>query len=140
MWNWANAVSGMFLQTGNMSEKSVGYTTIGGDLMGCLAPIANLPKTVVNYLLEYLQDTHPMDGIARTVAIPASAELAPDQEDERDLMPYPVLDAHIALQIGEKYTPAEAAEIAAAMFPAVAIPASIAPGRALPQPVYAIDL
>ena len=121
MWNWANAVSGMFLQTGNMSEKSVGYTTIGGDLMGCLAPIANLPKTVVNYLLEYLQDTHPMDGIARTVAIPASAELAPDQEDERDLMPYPVLDAHIALQIGEKYTPAEAAEIAAAMFPAVAI-------------------
>ncbi|MBL9008311.1 MAG: NAD(+) synthase [Myxococcales bacterium] len=118
MWNWANAVSGMFLQTGNMSEKAVGYTTIGGDLMGCLAPIANLPKTVVNYLLDYLLETQKLDGIARTIAIPASAELAPNQEDERDLMPYPVLDAHIALQVGEKYLPEEAAQITAVMFPA----------------------
>ena len=120
MWNWANAVSGMFLQTGNMSEKAVGYTTIGGDLMGCLAPIANLPKTVVNYLLDYLLQTQGLDGIARTIAIPASAELAPDQEDERDLMPYPVLDAHIALQVGEKYMPEEAAQITGAMFPSFA--------------------
>ena len=119
MWNWANAVSGMFLQTGNMSEKAVGYTTIGGDLMGCLAPIANLPKTVVNYLLDYLLETQKLDGIARTIAIPASAELAPDQEDERDLMPYPVLDAHIALQVGEKYLPDEAAQVTAAMFPTI---------------------
>ena len=28
MWNWSNAVSGLFLQTGNMSEKAAGYTTI----------------------------------------------------------------------------------------------------------------
>ena len=118
MWNWANAVSGMFLQTGNMSEKAVGYTTIGGDLMGCIAPIANLPKTVVNYLLDYLLDTQGLDGIRRTIAIPASAELAPNQEDERDLMPYPVLDAHIALQIGERSDPIEAAPIVATMFPA----------------------
>ena len=32
MWNWANTSAGLFLQTGNMSEKAVGYTTIGGDL------------------------------------------------------------------------------------------------------------
>jgi NAD+ synthase (glutamine-hydrolysing) len=32
-------------------------------------------------------------------------------------MPYPVLDAHIALQIGEKFEPAEAAPVIAAMFP-----------------------
>ena len=37
-----------------MSEKAVGYTTIGGDLEGALAVIANVPKTVVNYLLDYL--------------------------------------------------------------------------------------
>jgi NAD+ synthase (glutamine-hydrolysing) len=107
MWNWSNAVSGMWLQTGNMSEKAVGYTTIGGDLMGCLAPIANLPKTVVNYLLDYLLQTENLDGIRKTLAIPASAELAPGQEDERDLMPYPVLDACIALHVGEKLDPAE---------------------------------
>jgi NAD+ synthase (glutamine-hydrolysing) len=27
MWNWANSAQGMWLQTGNMSEKAVGYTT-----------------------------------------------------------------------------------------------------------------
>ncbi|MFM8594968.1 MAG: NAD(+) synthase, partial [Chloroflexota bacterium] len=31
MWNWSNTSGGLFLQTGNMSEKAVGYTTIGGD-------------------------------------------------------------------------------------------------------------
>src|SRR5205823_4854923 len=54
MWTWANSVGGLFLQTSNMSEKAVGYTTIGGDLEGALAVIANVPKTVVNYLLDYL--------------------------------------------------------------------------------------
>nr|MBP9113664.1 NAD(+) synthase [Polyangiaceae bacterium] len=32
MWNWSNSAAGLFLQTSNMSEKSVGYTTIGGDM------------------------------------------------------------------------------------------------------------
>lgn len=117
MWNWSNAAAGLFVQTGNMSEKAVGYTTIGGDLMGCLAPIANLPKTVVNYLLDYLLETQGLESIRQTLAIPASAELAPNQEDERDLMPYPVLDAHIALQVGNRMDPPEAAQVVSQMFP-----------------------
>ena len=36
MWNWSNSTAGLFLQTGNMSEKAVGYTTVGGDLEGGL--------------------------------------------------------------------------------------------------------
>lgn len=117
MWNWSNATAGLFLQTGNMSEKAVGYTTVGGDLMGCLAPISNLPKTVVNYLLDYLLETDNLDGIRKTIAIPASAELAPNQEDERDLMPYPVLDACLALLLAEKLEPVEAAAALGSMFP-----------------------
>lgn len=117
MWNWSNAVGGLFLQTGNMSEKAVGYTTVGGDLMGGLAPIANLPKTVVNYLLDYLLDTQHLDGIRETIKLPASAELAPDQEDERDLMPYPVLDACIALYCSEKLSPQEIATVLPQLFP-----------------------
>ena len=65
MWNWSNTVGGLFLQTGNMSEKAVGYTTIGGDLMGALAVIANVPKTVVMYLLDYLLEKHGYEGIAQ---------------------------------------------------------------------------
>ncbi len=117
MWNWSNATAGLFLQTGNMSEKAVGYTTIGGDLMGCIAPIANLPKTVVNYLLDYWLEKEPLPGIAATIAIPATAELAENQEDERDLMPFPVLDSCFALYAGEKLPPDEIAEVLCLMFP-----------------------
>jgi len=45
----SNSSGGLFLQTGNMSEKAVGYTTVGGDLEGALSIISNVPKTVVTF-------------------------------------------------------------------------------------------
>jgi NAD+ synthase (glutamine-hydrolysing) len=116
MWSWSNSAAGLFLQTSNMSEKAVGYTTIGGDLEGALAVIANLPKTVVNYLLDYLLETTGSEAIRLTLVKPPSAELAEDMEDERDLMPFPILDACFALYAGEKMTPDEVAEALKAMF------------------------
>jgi NAD+ synthase (glutamine-hydrolysing) len=117
MWTWSNAAAGLFLQTSNMSEKAVGYTTIGGDMEGALSVIANVPKTVVNDLLDYLYETTRHEGIRLTLEKPASAELADDQEDEKDLMPFPVLDACFALYAGEKMAPREVAEVLAVMFP-----------------------
>lgn len=117
MWNWSNAARALFLQTSNMSEKAVGYTTIGGDMEGALSPIANLPKTLVNALLAHLAAKTGSAAIAATVAIPASAELAPGQEDEKDLMPYPVLDACLALLIGERLTEQDAVSVLLSMFP-----------------------
>jgi NAD+ synthase (glutamine-hydrolysing) len=120
MWTWANAAGGLFLQTSNMSEKSVGYTTIGGDMEGALSVIANVPKTVVNYLLDYLLETLPegrRDGIRLTLRKPATAELADDMEDEKDLMPFPVLDACFALYAGEKMSEEETFVALRAMFP-----------------------
>lgn len=117
MWNWANTSGGLFLQTGNMSEKAVGYTTIGGDLMGALAVISNLPKTVVMYLLDYLQAKHGYQGIAAVTARPAGPELAPNQVGEDELMPFPVLDACFHLFAGEKLGPAEVVEVVATLFP-----------------------
>ncbi len=107
MWNWANATGAMWLQTSNMSEKAVGYTTIGGDMMGAYSLIANLPKTVLIELLGYLARTRGWKGVKDVLATTASAELAPNQEDERDLMPFPVLDACFALFAGEKLEPRE---------------------------------
>ena len=34
MWSLSNSLRGLWIQTSNMSEKAVGYTTIGGDMMG----------------------------------------------------------------------------------------------------------
>src|SRR6185436_3715250 len=84
MWTWANSAAGLFLQTSNMSEKAVGYTTIGGDLEGALSVIANVPKTVVNYLLDYLLETTGSEAIRLTLKKAPSAELADNQEDEKD--------------------------------------------------------
>ncbi len=117
MWNWSNSASGLFLQTSNMSEKAVGYTTIGGDMEGALSVIANVPKTVVNYLLDYLLETTGSEGIRLTLVKPASAELADNQEDERDLMPFPVLDACFSLYAGEKMAPDEVAVALRSIFP-----------------------
>lgn len=117
MWNWANSSGGLFLQTGNMSEKAVGYTTIGGDLMGALAVISNLPKTVVMYLLAYLDEKHGYQGIKAVTARPAGPELAFNQVGEEELMPFPILDACFHLFAGEKLGPSDVVAAVTALFP-----------------------
>jgi NAD+ synthase (glutamine-hydrolysing) len=117
MWTWANSAGGLFLQTSNMSEKAVGYVTIGGDGEGALSVIANVPKTVVNVLLDWLYERTRAEGIRLTLLKPASAELADDQEDERELMPFPVLDACFALFVGERMGPDEVTQALSAVFP-----------------------
>ena len=119
MWNWSNSSGGLFLQTGNMSEKAVGYTTIGGDLMGALAVIANVPKTVVMYLLDYLREKTGYEGIKKVLAKPAGPELAHNQVGEEELMPFPILDACFYLFAGEKLVPSELVQALSAMFPEV---------------------
>jgi NAD+ synthase (glutamine-hydrolysing) len=92
MLNWANNVGGLLLVTSNLSEAAVGYTTTGGDNQGGYSPIANLPKTLVSRLLDYIAGRDGIAAMQNVLTLPPSAELAPDQEDERDLMPYAILD------------------------------------------------
>lgn len=117
MWNWANTSGGLFLQTGDMSEKAVGYTTIGGDLEGALSVIANVPKTVVIALLERLHTRFGFAGIAGTLATEPGPELADNQQAENELMPFPILDACLHLYAGEKMSPGEMAEALKGLFP-----------------------
>lgn len=109
MWNWANTSGALFLQTGDMSEKAVGYTTIGGDLEGSLSVIANVPKTVVEALLRRLLVRFGFAGIDTTLATAPGPELKDAQVAERELMPFPVLDACLHLYAGEKMAAAEVA-------------------------------
>ncbi|MBI4121205.1 MAG: NAD(+) synthase [Parcubacteria group bacterium] len=107
MWNWANSAGGLVLQMSNMSEKAVGYTTVGGDLSGGYSLIGNVPKTIVIELLRYIGERHHIAIAKELLATKASAELARGQADEDDLMPFPVLDACFALFAGEKMSPKE---------------------------------
>jgi NAD+ synthase (glutamine-hydrolysing) len=117
MWNWANSSGALFLQTGDMSEKAVGYTTMGGDLEGALSVIANVPKTVVVALLEHLHRRFGFEGIAQTLATDPGPELADAQVAERELMPFEVLDACLHLYAGEKMSPDEVETALASLFP-----------------------
>ncbi len=119
MWSWANTAGGLFLQTGDMSEKAVGYTTIGGDLEGALSVIANIPKTVVVALLERFHRLYGFEGVAQTLATAPGPELAAAQVAEDELMPFPVLDACLHLYAGEKLAPSEVAVALTALFPDV---------------------
>ena len=92
MLNWANNERGLLLVTSNLSEAAVGYTTTGGDNQGGYSPIANVPKTIVTALLERIAARDNVAALTGVLALPPSAELAPNQTDEADLMPYIVLD------------------------------------------------
>ncbi|MFO0588271.1 MAG: NAD(+) synthase [Polyangiaceae bacterium] len=117
MWNWANTSGALFLQTGNMSEKALGYTTVGGDLEGCFSVIANLPKTVVIALIERLYERFGFPGIRATLDTTAGPELDANQSGEAELMPFEVLDACLYLYGAEKLSTSEVAEALPSLFP-----------------------
>ncbi|HCC23876.1 TPA: NAD(+) synthase [Candidatus Falkowbacteria bacterium] len=105
MWNIANAIGFLWLQTGNMSEKATGYTTIGGDMMGGFSLISNAYKSVIILLLHHLQLMFGWQGLKLLNHSRPSAELADGQSDEADLMPFEVLDNCIELLAGQKKMP-----------------------------------
>ena len=75
----AQMVGGVFTCNGNKSEATVGYCTIGGDLMGFLAPIMDLWKHQVYDLCKWhnenIRDIIPQE----TLDMIPSAELSADQ-------------------------------------------------------------
>jgi NAD+ synthase (glutamine-hydrolysing) len=117
MWNWSNTSGALFLQTGNMSEKALGYTTVGGDLEGAFSVIANLPKTVVIALIDRLYRRFGFEGIRMTLGTTAGPELADNQSGEDELMPFEVLDACLHLYGLEKLAPDEVARALVSVFP-----------------------
>jgi NAD+ synthase (glutamine-hydrolysing) len=119
MWNWANTAGALFLQTSDMSEKAVGYTTIGGDVEGGLSVIANVPKTVVIALLGHLHARFRFEGIRLTLETTPGPELEERQAAEEELMPFPILDACLHLYAGEKLSPDEMADALPSLFPDV---------------------
>jgi len=97
----ANKFGYLLLSTGNKSEMAVGYCTLYGDMNGGLAVIADVPKTRVFSLCQWLNS----EGVGKTLlnsqqeiipvnilSKPPSAELKPGQVDQDSLPPYDVLD------------------------------------------------
>ena len=88
----SNKFGALVLSTGNKSELAVGYCTLYGDMVGGLAVISDVPKTLVYRLSAYVNSRGPFIPLA-TIEKPPSAELRADQKDSDSLPPYDVLDA-----------------------------------------------
>lgn len=88
----SNKFGAIVLSTGNKSELGVGYCTLYGDMVGGLAVISDVPKTLVYRLSHYVNSQHPVIPQA-SLEKPPSAELRPGQKDSDTLPPYEILDA-----------------------------------------------
>jgi NAD+ synthase/NAD+ synthase (glutamine-hydrolysing) len=88
----SNKFNAIVLSTGNKSELAVGYCTLYGDMVGGLAVISDVPKTLVYRISRYVNSLRPVIPQA-SLEKPPSAELRPDQKDSDSLPPYEVLDA-----------------------------------------------
>ena len=88
----SNKLGAIVLSTGNKSELGVGYCTLYGDMVGGLAVISDVPKTLVYRLARYV-NSHRAVIPQTTIDKPPSAELRPDQKDSDSLPPYEILDA-----------------------------------------------
>lgn len=114
-WMLANLQGALLLATSNRSEAAVGYATMDGDTCGGVSPIAGIDKAFLRSWLRWLQVTGPI-GSGNIPALSAvnqltpTAELRPpeaEQTDEKDLMPYPVLDAVERAAIRDGRSPRE---------------------------------
>ena len=89
----ANKFNALVLTTGNKSEVAVGYCTLYGDMVGGLAVISDVPKTMVYRLSRFINQRAGRAVIPdSSLTKPPSAELRPDQKDSDSLPPYEVLD------------------------------------------------
>jgi NAD+ synthase (glutamine-hydrolysing) len=106
----SNKFGALVLSTGNKSELAVGYCTLYGDMVGGLAVISDVPKTLVYQLSAYVNSRRKVIPEA-TIEKPPSAELRADQKDSDSLPPYDVLDPILEDFVEESYSAEQIARV-----------------------------
>ena len=99
----SNKFGAIVLSTGNKSELGVGYCTLYGDMVGGLAVISDVPKTLVYRLSHYVNSRRAVIPQA-SLEKPPSAELRPDQKDSDSLPPYEILDTVLEDYVEDLHT------------------------------------
>ncbi len=97
---YSNNFGNLLLTTGNKSEMAVGYCTLYGDMCGGLAVIADVYKTDVYRIANYVN--REKEIIPQVIIDKApSAELKPNQTDQDTLPPYELLDKILRMYLEE---------------------------------------
>ena len=98
---YSNRENRLLLSTGNKSESAMGFGTLYGDLAGGYNLIADMTKTEVYKVCEYLN--RDCEIIPREIIDKApSAELHEDQKDSDRLPEYDILDDIIEMYLNDK--------------------------------------
>ncbi len=118
VWLLANLHNHLLIATSNRSEVAVGYCTMDGDTAGSINPISGVEKFWLRNWLVWLEtigcEVHgkhiKIEGLHRVNHLQPTAELRPleqKQTDEKDLMPYEILNSIENLAIYQKKAPLE---------------------------------
>ncbi len=125
----ANAEGGLVVGTGDLSELALGWATYNGDHMSMYGVNADLPKTLMRYLVAFEADLAESQGdelLARTlrdvVDTPVSPELLPPNGEEiaqqtEDLVgPYELHDFFLYYFLRYGFSPRKILRLAVATF------------------------
>ena len=121
----ANQTGGLVVGTGDLSEVALGWSTYHGDHMSMYGVNADVPKTLVRYLVACFANT--MEGEAKACLLdildtPVSPELLPAKDGEitqktEDIVgPYDLHDFFLYYTIRKGYTPEKLYRVATRAF------------------------
>jgi len=83
LMNMANKEGGLVIGTGDLSEIALGWSTYNGDHMSMYALNSGIPKTLIQYVIEYYKSNESIaDLIDDILDTPISPELLPHKGDE----------------------------------------------------------
>ena len=83
LMNMANKVGGLVIGTGDLSEIALGWSTYNGDHMSMYALNSGIPKTLIQYVIEYYKNNEKIAEIIDDILdTPISPELLPHEDDE----------------------------------------------------------
>ena len=121
----ANQTGGLVVGTGDLSEVALGWSTYNGDHMSMYGVNADIPKTLVRYIVAHF--ANQMEGEARACLLdildtPVSPELLPAKDGEitqktEDIVgPYDLHDFFLYYTIRKGYTPSKLFRVASCAF------------------------
>jgi len=83
LMNMANKEGGLVIGTGDLSEIALGWSTYNGDHMSMYALNSGIPKTLIQYVIEYFKSNKDIAKIIDDILdTPISPELLPHDGDE----------------------------------------------------------
>lgn len=122
LMDYAAAVGGTVVGTGDLSELALGWCTYNGDQMSMYAVNASIPKTLIRCMVETLVEKWGYEEDIRGIlldilATPISPELLPENQNTEEIVgPYALHDFFLYYMVRFAYAPTKIYTLACRAF------------------------